>query len=187
MTGFKRETAQRIFAKELYNTKVICEKDAEDMYAPQYILTPTGAKINRVFIVGTLTEKEDIGTDTEYWRARISDPTGTFFAYIGTYQPDATRAIGELAPPCFVAVVGKIGTYINDREDVMTSVKPETITVVDAATRDIWVAETARLTIGRANSVIDGSCSYIDMMKENYPDGAEQYIAIAEAALSGEE
>jgi len=61
MASFAREVAYRIFAQELRDTAVALERDLEDVYAPQYVLSPTGAKINRVFVVGTLTEKEDIG------------------------------------------------------------------------------------------------------------------------------
>ena len=52
MAGFTREVAYRIFAHELKDTSVALERDLENAYAPQYVLTPTGAKVNRVFIVG---------------------------------------------------------------------------------------------------------------------------------------
>jgi len=69
MTGFSREVARRIFAEELKSSNYSF-RDGEDQhqYAPSYLLTPTGAKCNRVFLVGTLIEKDDIGGDTEYWR-----------------------------------------------------------------------------------------------------------------------
>jgi hypothetical protein len=132
MASFAREVAYRIFARELYDTTVALERDPDDAYAPQYVLTPTGAKVNRVFVIGTLTEKEDIGTDTEYWRARISDPTGAFFMYAGQYQPDATRALTDASVPEFLAVVGKVSVYTTEDGRVMTSIRPETISVVDA-------------------------------------------------------
>ena len=58
--GFYREVARRVFAQELRDSN-LASKDESDQYAPQYILTPTGAKVNRIFLVGTLIEKEDIG------------------------------------------------------------------------------------------------------------------------------
>ncbi|MEA1944036.1 MAG: DNA-binding protein, partial [Euryarchaeota archaeon] len=149
MADFVWDVAYRIFAQELRDTSVALERDLENVYAPQYVLIPTGAKVTRVFIVGTLTEKEDIGTDTEYWRARISDPTGTFFVYAGQYQPDATRLLADASIPEFLAVVGKVGVYTTEDGRVVTSIRPETISVVDASTRDRWVLETARQTIDR--------------------------------------
>ncbi len=67
--GFYREVARRVFAQELRDSN-LASKDESDQYAPQYILTPTGAKVNRIFFVGTLIEKEDIGTGSEYWRGK---------------------------------------------------------------------------------------------------------------------
>jgi len=60
--GFSREVAKRIFAEELKSSNYSF-RDGEDQhqYAPSYLLTPTGGKCNRVFTVGTLTEKDDIG------------------------------------------------------------------------------------------------------------------------------
>ena len=185
MTGFKREVAHRIFAAELRNTTLALERDAEDAFAPQYVLTPTGAKINRIFVVGTLTETEDVGTDTENWRIRVSDPTGTFFMYAGMYQPDAARTIAGIKVPEFVAVVGKIGVYTSEDGKVHTSVKPETITVVDEATRTQWVAETARLTLERVDALGDGRCPDSETVVEHYPDGIDAYTTIATDAMSG--
>ena len=84
--SFYREVARRVLLKELRDSD-LATKDESDQYAPQYVLTPTGAKVNRIFLVGTLIEKEDIGTDSEYWRGRVSDPSGTFTIYVGQYPP----------------------------------------------------------------------------------------------------
>ncbi|MCK4458766.1 MAG: DNA-binding protein [Methanosarcinales archaeon] len=183
MASFAREVAYRIFAHELRDTSVALERDLDDMYAPQYVLTPTGAKVNRVFIVGTLTEKENIGEDVEYWRARISDPTGTFFVYAGQYQPDATRVITDAAVPEFLAVVGKVGVYTTEDGNILTSIRPETITVVDAETRDRWVLETARQTLDRIRELDDGSSPSIEMVQEHYSLDIEQYRQMAISAL----
>lgn len=183
MAGFTREISYRIFAQEFKDASVALERDIEDAYAPQYVLTPTGAKINRVFLVGTLTEKEDIGTDAEYWRARISDPTGTFFVYAGQYQPDATRALADANIPEFLAVVGKVGVYTTEDERVMTSIRPEMISVVDAITRDRWVVEAARQTLDRIRKLEDESSQNIDMVQEHYSLDIEQYRQMVVSAL----
>ena len=111
--GFYREVARRVFAQELKDSN-LASKDESDQYAPQYVLTPTGAKVNRIFLVGTLIEKEDIGTDSEYWRGRVSDPTGTFTIYAGQYHPEAAQFLSSCELPVFVAVVGKTSTYTTD-------------------------------------------------------------------------
>ena len=190
MAGFTREVAYRIFAQELRDTTVALERDSDDAYAPQYVLTPTGAKVNRVFVVGTLTEKEDIGTDTEYWRARISDPTGASFIYAGQYQPDATRALvdatvadADAETPEFLAVVGKVGIYTTEDGNVLTSLRPETISIVDAETRDRWVLETARQTVDRIKRLEDGSSENLAMVEEHYSLDLEQYRQMVVSAL----
>ena len=183
MASFAREVAYRIFAQELRDTAVALERDLEDVYAPQYVLAPTGAKINRVFVVGTLTEKEDIGTDAEYWRARISDPTGTFFAYAGQYQLDATRVLTDAVVPEFLAVVGKIGVYTTEDERVMTSIRPETISVVDEETRNRWILETARQTLDRIKELENGSSPHLEMIEEHYSLDVEQYRQMIASAL----
>src|SRR6266705_1127868 len=53
----------------------VCSSDL----APSYVVTPLGAKVNRVFVVGVITDVENVGSDIQpMWRARVSDPTGTF-------------------------------------------------------------------------------------------------------------
>jgi len=112
MAGFFREVAKRVFAEELKSSNCsFRDGEEQNQYAPSYLLTPTGAKCNRVFVVGTLTEKDDIGTDTEYWRGRVVDPTGSIFIYAGQYQPEAAQTLAGLEPPEFVAVVGKPNLY----------------------------------------------------------------------------
>ncbi|MDB2272912.1 DNA-binding protein, partial [Halorubrum ezzemoulense] len=75
-----REVARRVCASE-FNDAGYTFTESDDERAPVYALLPTGESSNRVFFVGTLTEKEDVGEDSEYWRGRIVDPTGTFFVY----------------------------------------------------------------------------------------------------------
>jgi RPA family protein len=114
-----REVAQRVFAEE-FNDASHTFRESDDDRAPVYALLPTGAKANRVFVVGTLTETEDVGSEDEYWQGRIVDPTGTFFTYAGQYQPEAAAMLRETEPPAFVAIVGKPRTY--DTDDGETNV-----------------------------------------------------------------
>lgn len=147
-----REVAWRVFARE-YNDADLGFKEGEDERAPNYVATPTGAKINRLFVTGVLTEVERVGED-DLLRARVSDPTGTFVVYAGQYQPDAVSFFADAETPGFVAVVGKARTYEpEDSDDVYTSVRPEEVNVVDAETRDRWNVETAQETLKRLDAV----------------------------------
>jgi RPA family protein len=150
-----REVARRVLAAE-FNDASYTFTESDHERAPVYSLLPTGERANRVFVVGTLTETEDVGDDAEYWRGRIVDPTGTFFTYAGQYQPDAAAALRETETPAYVAVVGKPSTYETDEGDVNVSLRPESITVVDADTRDRWVVEAANLTLDRIDAFDGG-------------------------------
>ena len=178
---YTREKAHRIFAQEFRDSN-LSFKDGNDQYSPQYLLTPTGAKVNRMFIIGTLTEKEDIGTEAEYWRARVVDPTGAFLIYAGQYQPEAARIIAEIDPPEYIAIVGKTRTFQTEDGTVLTSVRPENITIVDAATRDRWVVETAQRTLERITH-LDGNHPDTIHAREHYHPDAPVYRQMALDAL----
>ena len=177
-----REVARRVFANE-FNDAGYTFKESDDERAPVYALLPTGESANRVFFVGTLTEKEDVGEDNEYWRARIVDPTGTFFVYAGQYQPEAASAIRELEPPAYVAVVGKPRTYETDDGTIRVSVRPESITEVGADVRDRWVVETAERTLERVAAFEDEGNEYARMAREQYELDPDTYKAAALSAL----
>ena len=143
-----REIARRVFARE-FNDATYAFKESEDELAPNYTLLPTGERANRVFFVGTITETEDVGSDSEYWQGRVVDPTGPFYVYAGQYQPEAANTLRDIEPPAYVAVVGKPRTYETDEGGMNVAIRPESITIVDRATRDHWVVETAERTIDR--------------------------------------
>jgi hypothetical protein len=169
-----RELAQRVFARE-FNDAGYTFKESDDERAPLYLLLPTGARANRVFVVGTLTEKTDVGEDSEYWQGRIVDPTGTFFVYAGQYQPEAAGFLRDAEPPAYVAVVGKPRTYETDDGSINVSIRPESITEVDVETRDRWVDETARRTLERIEAFDDETNEYATMAREEYDLPVENY------------
>ncbi len=177
-----REVARRVFARE-FNDAGYTFKESDDDRAPLYLLLPTGERANRVFAVGTLTETEDVGEDSEYWRGRIVDPTGTFFVYAGQYQPDAASTLRDLEPPAYVAVAGKPRTYETDEGGVNVSVRPESITVVDSATRDRWVVETADRTLDRIEAFDRGDNEYAAMAREQYDVDVGEYLDLVTAVL----
>lgn len=138
-----REVAWRIFASE-YNSSVHVETATEER-APSYVITPLGARVNRLFVVGVVTDVENIGTDTEpMWRARLSDPTGVFFISAGQYQPEAAQVLSKIKPPRFVAVIGKSRTYSPEEGVIYVSIRPETIKEVSSELRDYWVLDACR-------------------------------------------
>lgn len=158
----KREIAKRLFAHEFNQSTHKIEQEGEK--TPTYILTPTGARCNRAFVVGVLLDKEEIKPDSNFWRIRVSDPTGVFVCTAGRFQPDALEALMEIEPPEMISVVGKVNVYEGESR-TFVSLRPESITVVDKEIRDYWVYETAKRTLER-----------IEKMQNNQED---QDIALA--------
>ncbi|MFB6202425.1 MAG: hypothetical protein ABEI98_10500 [Halorhabdus sp.] len=147
----RREVAYRLFATE-FDDATYSYSESDEERAPNYVVTPTGGRVNRVFVVGVLTEVQPAGEDV--LRARIADPTGTFVVYAGQYQPDAQTFLERAEPPAYVAVTGKARTFQpEDSEVVYTSIRPESLNEVDAATRDRWTVATARQTLERVGAM----------------------------------
>jgi hypothetical protein len=146
-----RETAWRVFATELNSSTL--EIKATEEKAPSYLISPLGAKINRVLIAGVLTEKEkmEFGDDV-VWKGRIQDVSGSFFINIGKYQPEASAAIADIEAPSFVAAVGRVRAYTTDDQRVFVSVRPENIINISETVRKEWVLETAKSTWRRLSN-----------------------------------
>jgi RPA family protein len=145
--GGGREVAYRMFAAE-YDGADYSYSESDEERAPNYVVTPAGARVNRLFVVGVLTEVESVSDDV--LRARVADSTGAFVLYAGQYQPDEQAFLEAADPPAFVAVTGKARTFQpEDGDRVFTSVRPESINEVDADTRDRWTVQAAEQTIER--------------------------------------
>ena len=150
-----REVAWRVFSEE-YNSSVL-EHSGQGEKPVSYVITPLGAKINRMLVVGVVTDIEEVGEEGKpRYRARITDPTGTFYVSAGEYQPAAARSLSQITPPAFAAVVGKSRAYTPEEGVKYLSIRPERIREVDADARDYWVLETARSTLLRIEAIESG-------------------------------
>jgi len=144
----QREVARRLFAAE-YDDADYSYSESDEERAPNYVITPTGARVNRLFVAGVLTTVERVNDDM--LRGRVADPTGAFILYAGQYQPDERAFLDRADPPAFVAVTGKANTFEpEDGDRVYTSIRPESLSTVDTATRGRWILQAATQTLGRA-------------------------------------
>ncbi|MFC7323824.1 hypothetical protein ACFQMF_04425 [Halorubrum rutilum] len=142
-----REVAHRVFAAE-FDGATLSYSESDEERAPNYVVTPTGARVNRLFVAGVLTEVERVNDETR--RGRVVDPSGAFVTYAGQYQPEAQAFLERADPPAFVALTGKARTFEpEDSDRVFTSVRPESLNEVDADTRDRWVVSAAEATLDR--------------------------------------
>jgi len=142
-----REVAYRLFATE-FDDATLSYSESDEERAPNYVVTPTGLRVNRLFAVGVLTEVERLNTDT--LRGRIVDPTGAFVTYAGQYQPEAQAFLDGASAPSFVSITGKARTFEpDDADQIFTSVRPESLSEVTADTRDRWTVSAAEATLDR--------------------------------------
>ena len=149
----KREAAWRVFAGEFNDSTI--EIKGEGEMTPSYVVTPLGAKINRVFVIGVLTDVENISEEGELVRAHISDPTGVFTLYSGQYQQEVTDALSNIEVPAFVAIIGKVRTYTPEEGTLFVSLRPEKIMEVSSNIRDRWILETCQNTKDRIEAVME--------------------------------
>lgn len=177
----KREVARRIFAHEFNNSTHRLSK-SEDR-SPVYVLTPTGVKCNRVFVVGVLLEREETKPDSNFWRIRISDPTGVFLGFIGRFQPDALASVLQIEPPEIVATVGKIRIFEGEIRRLV-SIRPEHIVPVESITRDYWIYETAIRTLERIKRMREKSGEDVKLAWQIYNPDLKEYESMVKLALS---
>lgn len=171
-----RETAWRVFAAELNSSTLDIKATEEKM--PSYVVSPLGAKMNRVLIAGVLTEKENIGSpDEPMWKVRIQDVVGNYYVNVGRYQPEASAAMADLEAPCFVAAVGRVRTYTTDDQRTFVSVRPEHIIKIDERTRKEWLLETAKSTWRR----LKNAKTVLGMPDAKVPDLLAMDMSEAEA------
>ncbi len=180
-TQFEREPARRVFASELRETRYQF-KDGDDEKSPTYVILPTGMRSNRIFIVGTLTEKQRQGDQNLFYRGRVVDPTGTFFVMAGSYQPEAMQQLARIEAPAFVAIVGKPNLFVTQDGNCLVSVRAESISIVDRETRDLWVLDTARETLDRLDAF--GTTEDSRKAQEEYGTQPAIYRKIVYDALS---
>lgn len=168
-----REVAWRLFSEE-YNSSTL-EYTGEGEKPASYIITPLGAKVNRMLVVGVATDIESIGEEGKpRYRARVADPTGTFYVSAGEYQPSAAASLAKMSPPAFAAIVGKSRAYTPEEGVKYLSIRPERVVEVDAEARDYWILETAKSTLLRISAMKDAmqmsQPSVGELMKIGYPE-----------------
>ena len=182
MAKFERQIARYLFAKEIRTTNVqFAVENKDSQFTSMHSVTPTGQDVGRVFICGTLTEVEDIGNDSPYYKGRLVDQTGAISIYAGNYQPDALKAMEEIVPPAHIAVIGKISMFETEDGTKIPSVRPESITEIDEDTIRTWTFMAARDLIEHIKGT-DGEAAR-KMATEAYGDVSAEYKTMAMDAL----
>lgn len=188
----QRNEAVRVFATEFNEATIEFQDEAdvddgdENSRAPKYHLLPSGGRANRVLMMGTVTEIEQVSSDPTTLRAKIVDETGSFFTYAGQFNPDEVSFLQDLEAPEHVMVVGKPSSYTTDEGDTYVSVEPENISVVEKETRQRWTAEAAVQTLNRLDAFEEGEAPFGEEAKQYYSfdhDALREEVETAAADL----
>ncbi len=151
MTG--RETAWRVFAREL-EASLEPERGTGER-ATSYVLSPFGARMNRVLLAGTLSTAEPVGRDEtpSFWRARLTDPTGAVAVTAGTFQPRAMEQLRAGSGSRTVLVVGKVNLYHGRDGTAYVSVRAESLRDVTETEERAHYTEALEQTLDRVDLV----------------------------------
>jgi hypothetical protein len=144
-----REPAWRVTTRELELS--LEEERGKGERAASYLLSPFGARMNRVVVAGTLASPEPLGRDepSTFWRSRLTDPLGTVAITAGSFQPRAMAQLRGAPVGRPAVVVGKVHLFLG-RDGVGTvSVRAEAIRSVAEADERATLAEVARQTLDR--------------------------------------
>ncbi len=145
----RREPAWRVTARELEAATE--EERGEGERAATYLLSPFGGRIHRVLMAGTLSAAESIGRDASqpFWRARLTDPTGSVAVTAGGFQPRAMAHLRATTDARPALVVGKVHLFRGRDGTGYVSVRAESVRAVSEATERAVLAEAIDQTLGR--------------------------------------
>jgi RPA family protein len=178
---FKRAPVTKILIAEAVRTTHDLPR-GEGQYEAQTYMTPTGRTISKVMISGVAVEKEDVGKDQSMWRLRVSDPSGAMHVFAGTYQPEGAQAISQLEIPSFVAVVGKLNLYKPEDGNVIVSIRPDSVTLIDGAARDNLILDASLSMLRSIRKTTDEKMKEITSIYGD-KDGKEAYILVVRQAI----
>jgi uncharacterized protein len=152
MTG--RELAWRVFASEL-NASTAEERGSGEK-SPSYVVSPLGARMNRVLVTGTITPLDRPGTGSVagFVRANVTDPTGTVPVTTGSYQPHGQADLEKLSEPTRVLVVGKAALIRGQGTAPLPAIRAEAIRPVTDVEYRTLTAEAATQTLDRLGLVL---------------------------------
>jgi len=144
-----REVAWRVTAREL-ESSLEEEKGSGDR-AASYVLSPFGARMNRVLLSGELSRPEPIGREEPptFWRSRLVDPTGSVAVTAGSFQPRAMAQLRAIESPRPSLVVGKVHLFRGRDGVAYVSVRAESIRPVPETEERAALADILRQTVDR--------------------------------------
>ena len=156
---YERSASFHVFANE-FRASTLHEKGPGE-YDPSYLISPLGAKINRMVVCGLLErlEHRELSNGSSILQGQVRDCSGVFFFSIGDYAPDAVKEIGnqwleqvEIGEVLHVAMTVKARWYQSEDGGIFTSIRPEEVTTIEPSTYALWLARTSEETMKRIDA-----------------------------------
>ena len=155
---FGRQSAIRIFAQEYSDANLPLEGVGE--YAPSFIITKLGAKVNRALFGGVIDRFERReGDNGPTYSGHLRDATGGVHRFqIAPFQPelhaDAEELLArfEAGDRFLMMMVGRARWFESDDGGIFTSFRAEEFTTVDRSVYVNWLVEASAATLRRLDA-----------------------------------
>ena len=155
---FSRQSAIRIFAQEYSDANLPLEGVGE--YAPSFIITKLGAKVNRALFGGVIDRFERReGDNGPTYSGHLRDATGGVHRFqIAPFQPELHADAEELlarfesGDRFLMMMVGRARWFESDDGGIFTSFRAEEFTTVDRSVYVNWLVEASAATLRRLDA-----------------------------------
>ena len=155
---FGRQSAIRIFAQEYSDANLPLEGVGE--YAPSFIITKLGAKVNRALFGGVIDRFERReGDNGPTYSGHLRDATGGVHRFqIAPFQPELHADAEELlarfesGDRFLMMMVGRARWFESDDGGIFTSFRAEEFTKVDRSVYVNWLVEASAATLRRLDA-----------------------------------
>ena len=155
---FGRQSAIRIFAQEYSDSNLPLEGVGE--YAPSFIITKLGAKVNRALFGGVIDRFERReGDNGPTYSGHLRDATGGVHRFqIAPFQPELHADAEELlarfesGDRFLMMMIGRARWIESDDGGIFTSFRAEEFTTVERSVYVNWLVEASAATLRRLDA-----------------------------------
>ena len=155
---FGRQSAVRIFAQEYSDANLPLEGVGE--YAPSFIITKLGAKVNRALFGGVIDRFERReGDNGPTYSGHLRDATGGVHRFqIAPFQPELHADAEELlarfesGDRFLMMMIGRARWFESDDGGIFTSFRAEEFTTVERSVYVNWLVEASAATLRRLDA-----------------------------------
>ena len=185
---FGRQSAIRIFAQEYSDANLTLEGVGE--YAPSFIITKLGAKVNRALFGGVIDRFERReGDNGPTYSGHLRDATGGVHRFqIAPFQPELHADAEELlarfesGDRFLMMMIGRARWFESDDGGIFTSFRAEEFTTVERNVYVNWLVETSAATLRRLdayNSSLESENNSESLKSAGVPDDLIEGMILA--------